>query len=738
MLLKEYIQRGSLMRLNKSKELLEMEDLVKNCDQSKIVKSGLKYYSSCPLTDEFVIALAAPSMTGKTQLAFSVESKLPLYFVFASSQSVYSNFTELTSELYRFAISDVKMIPDERSIGDTLITDKEIITLSHLKSNTHTRFKTLGFLLAVMTDAENRNCNFTMETWMEYHSNRIVNLPDQIEPISIIELMKDSKYEQMINKYYVFIDEFYASPELIFIRNLCRGIGLTCVLSSTNPKVANLIGSSPSFGSGGELPGIWSVVIPKLPPVPVEIFEHFGLEKVLAKLIDLASIEERSKMTKLCEYLKSQCQKSRPGVSKFILESINQIILKNETLDVSLKVDDFFTAFLHNLTFLISCRKSLAFDSPKGISSNLKLLNGHVFDKVYARQSSKTGPAHMIDNHFYNLKNPYNQDQKPFLLFRKVGNSIPLVITDPFENEPFSFQCFFDQEEELLLLSCLIAELRRNVFNSFFGLEKEQDRAESENVLAKIHSGNALEVTTLESVIDSSHYTDEEIKGSFKGVPLNNFFRNFINNLNPKCSILRSERKVLKFKYGKEFDNVMESIKVPFLYPANNNWPEIYNELFHPSSSSFRLGTYCRASNDDQIDAQFDLVGSNNEKLLAVIECKNRKKPISVSLLMEILEKAQKYEDNVFLHMIMCRSCSKFKDSSVFTGFLKSRKINVYRLKVSDSSSEDEEGGEEEEFELVPISKTHSDPKIISIVFETNVIYGLDKKMLKLRKQNIK
>ena len=88
--------------------------------------------------------------------------------------------------------------------------------------------------------------------------------------------------------------------------------------------------------------------------------------------------------------------------------------------------------------------------------------------------------------------------------------------------------------------------------------------------------------------------------------------------------------------------------------------------------------------------------------------------------------------------MIMCRSCSKFKDSSVFTGFLKSRKINVYRLKVSDSSSEDEEGGEEEEFELVPISKTHSDPKIISIVFETNVIYGLDKKMLKLRKQNIK
>ena len=86
---------------------------------------------------------------------------------------------------------------------------------------------------------------------------------------------------------------------------------------------------------------------------------------------------------------------------------------------------------------------------------------------------------------------------------------------------------------------------------------------------------------------------------------------------------------------------------------------------------------------------------------------------------MKIIEKAQAYKDNVFLHITMCRS-SKFRNPGALKNFMESKKINAYRLKVSDSRPEFKE------FELAPISKSplNSDPKLISIILETDIIYG--------------
>ena len=89
--LKEYIERGELMRKNKSDELLSIENLIQKFNRSDIITSRLESFRRkhhLDLDNEFFIALAAPSMTGKTQLAFSVESKLPLYFVSDSNQTI--------------------------------------------------------------------------------------------------------------------------------------------------------------------------------------------------------------------------------------------------------------------------------------------------------------------------------------------------------------------------------------------------------------------------------------------------------------------------------------------------------------------------------------------------------------------------------------------------------------------------------------------------------------------------
>ena len=707
--LKGYIERGEIIRKNKSDELLRIENLIQKFDRSEILTSRLESFRRkhhLDLDNEFFIALAAPSMTGKTQLAFSVESKLPLYFVSDSNQTVYSNFSNLSNDLYYCAVKDSKKCKDELICRG--IIPSQTVSLTLLSKISDFKLETLGFIFRLIEEAEAKNSQskFDLSSWMNYFSNRSVDPQQKIELMSIDEFEMQAKSQDMLSKYYVFIDEFSASPNLIFIRNLCRAIGLTCVLSSTNAKVANLIGSSHETGSGSEFPSVWSVVVPKLPPVPDEIFQHFGLKEMLTKLMSLTCFEDKERMTKLCEYLKDQCKKSRPGVSKFILESIDQVISLNEK---SLKVDDFFIAFLHELARRIRFRKSMAFFSIEGSQSNMKLLNGDLFDSKYSQKSVSIEALHMIDNHFYNLKNPYGEDKKPFILFRETVRSKPLVMFDSY-GEPFSFQCYFDQSEQLLLLSCLINEMESNVVNVFYPPDRIKDL---------IERGNDLEVITLCSVIDSSHYTDEEIRGSFKGVPLDNFFRNLINNLNPNCSETRSQRKYdVKFKYGKELENVMKSLKVPFLYPSNNNWPEIYNEMFHPSCSSFRLGTYFRTSNNDQIDAQFDMVGINDENLLAVI--KTNENDISIPLYMEIMKKAQAYKDNVFLHVTICRSCCKFHNSGTLKNFMKSGKINAYRLKVSDSRPEFKE------FELVPISKSplNSNPKLISIILETDIIYG--------------
>lgn len=63
--------------------------------------------------NKFFTALVAPSMSGKTQAAFSIRSKLPLYFVFSSGQDIYEPFHELSDHLAEVAKEDVEAIKEQ-------------------------------------------------------------------------------------------------------------------------------------------------------------------------------------------------------------------------------------------------------------------------------------------------------------------------------------------------------------------------------------------------------------------------------------------------------------------------------------------------------------------------------------------------------------------------------------------------------------------------------------------------
>ena len=705
--LRKYIQMGQLIRNNNSTELFRIENLIKNLDQSEIVKSGVKDYTQCPGLSEFFIALSAPSMTGKTQLAFSVEAKLPLYFALSSAQEIYKNFENLTESLEEFATNDVNRFKKELNVSST-----EPISMKLLSKPTKFQFETLGFLYELMRDTKMK---MDISQWMEYFSNRFVNPKKKIKPMSILEFKSNPNYLEMIKKYYLFIDEFSFSPEFIFLRNLCRKLRLTCILASTNAKVANLIGTSFRAGSRGDLPSLWSVVIPTLPPSPTVVIEQFGIAEKLVNLVDPLNLNENERMIKFSRYINEQCVKSRPGLTNCILESI-EYIGKSSHKEIEISVEDVFTKIVQELTNQISLRKSSAFGEKEGINSNLRLLNGDLFDSKYDEESSEpVDDSHMIDSHFFSLKNPHYQDKEPFLLFRKFKSPNPYIIRKSLPQIQYSFQSYFDLSEELLLLACLIADVPSTTSAAFFQSNTKLPVGYSRNLKAKSKSGNFLEVLTLTGVIESSHYTDKELKGTFTGVPLDNFIRNFLRNLDKDCGLERRKREPLKLKYGNELVEFMSSVKVPFLFPANNKWPIIYDELFSPDKSTFRLGTYNRTSNTSEIDAHFDIFGESGDKRVGIVECKNRAALLYINQHVINLNKSLKFQPNAILHLTLCKSCADFDKSrknnfKLFSSFVKSEQISVYRLSSSAT----------DEFELVPVS-IGAESKLISIIIETDI-----------------
>ena len=96
---KKYIELGKIIKKDPSKfhaDFKSHDAIVRILSESGKYKSVDYQYS----LDQLYIALAAPSLTGKTQSAFVIRSKLPLYFVSRTSQLINKPFNSLTGSLY--------------------------------------------------------------------------------------------------------------------------------------------------------------------------------------------------------------------------------------------------------------------------------------------------------------------------------------------------------------------------------------------------------------------------------------------------------------------------------------------------------------------------------------------------------------------------------------------------------------------------------------------------------------
>lgn len=697
----------------------DLEDLIQNCGSSRIVKKGLKYFNDCSETNKFFVALAAPSLTGKTQLAFSITAKLPLYFVFDDSQIIYRSFHILSRDLVALASEDVSAFN----------RNSQPITLTLLKYKTDFKFKSLGLLFTLMDIASSKFCNVkpSIDEWMKHFSNLKVNPEANIRSVSISEFQCHPNMKKFTSEFYVFLDEFSGIPELVLIRNLCIILNMTCVLASTNACVVNLIGMVKRSGSRSEGPALWSAVVPHLPPIPNEIIAESSLEleEKLEKLVHLSKFTGNGQRMKgLSKYLVHQCFVTRPGVSKLLSDTLDSYLLNLSSK--TFNIDDFFSEFMIEFSQKIAARKDAFCNDFDGMKSNVKLLLGNCFKNDYVLNGPLISHDQMLDKHFYYLKNPYCEDESPFLLYRKNNRLAPHICFN-LKSRIYSPQCYFNLDEQLLLLGCMLKEMEYSTSKLFSDLSIKTALGDSSNINASSLSGDELENISCAAIIESSHYSVTSFDGTLKGVTLKNFFSNFISNLNLKCKNPPSLREPIAIDYGPDLETFMNSIKIPFLFPANTKVPTEYYEIFPLDQSLLRFGEYVRTANNQQVDACFDLFDQNNQKCISVLECKNRHVSLSPNILLSNLTKSirfsQLYSDSkCILHLTMCRSFVSAKDSRTnwksLAAFSNQTKINIYCLKISENG-----------FTFTPFSQIHPkhfvlhpDPSFISIIIETDLI----------------
>lgn len=388
------------MKKNPSSFLENLNEIVGNI-RSPLISNDYNEFGSKSSTP--FISIASPSMTGKTQSVFAVSSKVPLYFVNSESQDIYRPFNSLSNSLFSLVNNDysnlIQLWSNNKDHYVRRSWDNSFITFSDFLHAQHSPMSSLGLIYALFEEAEkfHTETNGQSEDRLDYFSRtRDVSY----SPMSISEFVSRPLYETFKTKYFIFLDEFSTDKDLVTLRNLLRSLEFTCVLSSTNSRIINLIGASARTGSRDTEAGPWSVVFHSLSPMTLSYLNsNPEYQKVLESLTKRASelsTSENEKMRRLVEYLKAQFLVSRPGFAHMILEKIMSYQLNEMSADL------IFEKLIIDQRARLGQRKSVAFHTIIGSRAKARLMTGNHFYNGL-RRIDNSGNAHfetlMIDKH---------------------------------------------------------------------------------------------------------------------------------------------------------------------------------------------------------------------------------------------------------------------------------------------------------------------------------------------------
>lgn len=713
----------------KKSRLYELEKLLYD-PQNYFRKSRSSHNSDNLDVSSCFVALAAPSMEGKTQSAFVLEDVRPLYFPLSivndqtykqissseqfKTQNIYENYKSLTLALYRYANEDMIEIKNlyrgDQSIGANSIKN----TLNNYPS------RVLGFLAALAEDARRPQVQ-NHSSWMRYHS---------IRPSFSFERIRISDVENLADRFkgfVLFLDEFVGTPWAIYVRNFARAIGLTCLVANTNTKVANLVGSENTSGASGFI--IWSIVITSLGPSSIDI-----INRLCQLTYSIESIKRNSSdpgvNVFLNNFVHEQIKHLRPGMAMFLSESIVQYAQLNHQ-NINLK--DFLDNVLKNTSMKMRVRKFRDGDDLVWQCANIGLFLSESFEQSSPNSNDYSWFCQgfsFLQNHLYYLVNPIGNANWIFLTNPPIQSSKCLRflysnILGDWKNE----RTFFDHKDTGTILSCLYlgfqstitgilsraeAEILQNPFNVF--------NAQNEKALKR--NGNALEVSAAISIIDASQHSFGTLNGYFYDETFSLSGQNgidFIKNLLMNLINTTFETKKCFLFFKLSFDdcicdlaNIFKRMHVPFIYSLNRE--DEFLNLLNSVSNSVYLKKFERTSDSEQIDGKFEFKLDGREQV-AVVECKSRVDKISSTIIYEILKKSE--PQNPKLIFIFCDEIASLSnEESKLTKFCNDKMINVYKVERSRRNRESF-------IIIVPFYEVIEDPAVICLIFESTIINNI-------------
>ena len=692
-------------RLNKFDTLLAN----KNVEIHKLCRNRIVDASLC------FIALAAPSMEGKTQSAFVLRQVKPLYFSLStlklsevgSKQPIYDNFCSLTSTLSNCIDYDWDIVKTGFQAGDLKLNKADVDLF------------TLGFLMKLVEETKNMPQD---ANWMRFHATR----PDFNFPSAKIGSVPEGYFKD----YCLFLDEFIAEDKFIFLRNLARAIGLTCVVSNTNTKIANVVGRFTSSGGSGFV--IWSIVIRILDPVTINFLNSvYSLDNLINR-ITVARPQNDPISVFLIDFRDNQLKHLRPGVAIFVVKAIKSLV-DDHQMDFgseNVKFGDFMDVIVRTLADNLMYRKPLLAVSSTAFLGKLALLLPESYsgfnnfdhksknrseivemveedeDESMDRESSDSeyiedarqsivdnndydyveeeekffNQKRFLENHLFYLTNP-QQDSSwifPTIAAGSESSNKLLVYSNGFP-ENWDFECTeFNPNETLTILGCLFIPFKTRISRILVDARTKQKAysssiSDSLNLKSAKFEGNPFEVSCAASIVDATHRIGKLF--SFNGQSGTTFIKNLIFNLilgvKPPPSI--------NVNIGPEVLSLfLASMKVPYLYSIDHE-SEFFNR-FSSFTDHFYTKMYVRTSDAQQIDGKFSCFVGNQESNV-ICECKNRKKRIKTGILVEIIKKAINVIGDVKLILVFCSSLVNYtsEDSEFYTTCLK-QKINAYRI----------------------------------------------------------
>ncbi len=692
--------------------------------------AGIHLPSAASFRSSF-LALASPSLEGKTQSAFVLRKSRAAYFVIhpeqldstssASAQKIYKCFKNQSEFLKSVVRNDMDIIRGKDARFDFSASS----FLSESFKNT--QLGVLGYFAALMEVAS--HCS--AENWMESY----LTAPHlKFRSLSINQF---TAYMESLGPDFrlsIFLDEFKNESYAVFVRNLARALGIPCIVANTNSSITNLISSTSNMSRLDNVYINWCIAFKRLNPFIPSWLESISTE--LSYIKSCCNPEAAAIRTSLPSpsvlfdpLFKEFILNTRPGVAAYFIEALKKLHreLFGNTFNGPRTLARFLQYCITTVCEDLMSRKSFIVTSKHSMIATIGLHLEQAFnpidpqvdfdqDEIEGDDEVEFGGAvdeyicfrhhRLIRDHLFYLNNPVQPEKCFFPIFRgRHESDYPIQIFRAGEvatSKSWSTHyTSFNENELFTLLACLNVPLSRSIrhiMNEKFFEHTSSPTAPSDapNSKALKLPGNHLEISVAASIAEASKHAFVLKSNCYlNGLEGSTFLRNLLVN----CVARPLDRLRQRFLFDqpcKLLETYFKRIRIPFIYSINRE-VDFFEQLTATPDFDIFMDSYERPSDNDQADGFFsfrefptpllneriDASEPENFPLLRTgelktvgVECKNLKNDLIVTKLKVAIENLRSHSARIGL--VFCKDFKPPGGTSGLVRLCNRERINVH------------------------------------------------------------